>query len=192
MGGVAFTTANDGVKDTLDFTLRLTLCLLVLVLVAAREAPTSSDGSDPAPSLAGQGHRGTPDERDARPAARGPSAPARHDAGVPQPTGKVGTALLTGVASWYPANGDIAAVPWWSFGDDPVWATVSHFRDGQTFSVTVLVQDHCQCLVGTSRERAIDLSDDAFRQLAPLSAGLIRVQIEVAQQGPALPPTDVR
>jgi hypothetical protein len=99
---------------------------------------------------------------------------------------------MTGLATWYAASGDIAAAPWWRWGDDPEWATVSYFHEGQTLSVTVLVQDHCQCFVGTPDERAIDLSDDAFRQLAPLGVGRIRVTIEIPGQGPrvTLPPTD--
>jgi hypothetical protein len=35
--------------------------------------------------------------------------------------------------------------------------------------VTVTVRDFCQCYVGTAQERAIDLSRDAFRRLAPIA-----------------------
>lgn len=95
----------------------------------------------------------------------------------------------TGTASWFPARGFQGAVPWWKAGQRPVWATVSRFADGRTYSVTVLVTGFCQCLQGQPGERVIDLSDDAFRQLAPLSAGLIRVTLEVGTAGPPLPAT---
>jgi rare lipoprotein A (peptidoglycan hydrolase) len=48
-----------------------------------------------------------------------------------------------------------------------------------------LVTDWCRCPNG----RLIDLSDDAFRQLAPLSSGIIGVEITRVVHV-ALPPTD--
>jgi rare lipoprotein A (peptidoglycan hydrolase) len=51
--------------------------------------------------------------------------------------------------------------------------------------VVVSLSDWCLCKNG----RLIDLSDDAFRQLAPLSVGVLRVTITRAVL-PELPPTD--
>lgn len=77
-----------------------------------------------------------------------------------------------GVASWYPADGLVAAVPSWRWGDTPWRARVCRLDDRER-CVTVVVSD---CLCGRS-DRLIDLSDDAFRRLAPLSAGLVRVSL---------------
>jgi rare lipoprotein A (peptidoglycan hydrolase) len=54
--------------------------------------------------------------------------------------------------------------------------------------VTVRLTDSCQCYRGETRERLIDLSDDAFARLAPLSRGVIRVTVEVVDVTP--PETD--
>jgi hypothetical protein len=98
----------------------------------------------------------------------------------------------TGRASWYAASGHQAAVPWWKAGQEPLWAVVSRFADGRTYSVTVLITGWCQCYVGTDRERVVDLSDGAFAQLAPLSVGLIRVTMELTGNGPGLPATSTK
>ena len=86
-----------------------------------------------------------------------------------------------GLASWYPARGMIAAVHSWRLGDTPYRVRVCASR-----CIDVTVSDYCQCYVGEPRERLIDLSDDAFRKLAPLSVGVLRVTVE----GPTLPETD--
>jgi hypothetical protein len=43
--------------------------------------------------------------------------------------------------------------------------------------VTVTLIDWCQCYKGTKNERIIDLYSDAFKRLAPLSLGEIRVKV---------------
>jgi rare lipoprotein A (peptidoglycan hydrolase) len=53
----------------------------------------------------------------------------------------------------------------------------------------VRLTDWCQCYRGERRERIIDLSDDAFARLAPLSTGVVRVTVEVVDV-PRLPATD--
>jgi rare lipoprotein A (peptidoglycan hydrolase) len=78
----------------------------------------------------------------------------------------------TGRASWYAARGNVAAVHSWRRGDEPYRVRVCASR-----CVNVTVADWCQCFIGSSRERLIDLSDDAFRKLAPLSVGLLRVTV---------------
>lgn len=97
----------------------------------------------------------------------------------------------TGLASWFDAKGYQGAVPWWKPGQDAVWATVTRFAAGHTYSTTVLVTGFCQCLQGHPGARAIDLSRLAFSELAPLSMGLIRVTVDVPVQGPRLPATDL-
>ena len=79
-----------------------------------------------------------------------------------------------GTASWYDdGSGLYAAVPSYRFGDPTYPLNVC----AGTRCVQVTVRDHCQCHVGTSRERIIDLSRDAFSRLAPLSRGLVRVTL---------------
>ena len=53
-------------------------------------------------------------------------------------------------------------------------------------SVTVTLSDFCQCF-GT---RLLDLSDDAFARLAPLSRGLVHVTVSSAGPAPTPPMTD--
>ena len=75
------------------------------------------------------------------------------------------------MASWYDDGpGLYAAVNSFRFGDKPYRVTV--WYEGR--HVTVVVRDHCNCYTGTARERAIDLSPEAFAELAPLSRGLIK------------------
>ena len=98
--------------------------------------------------------------------------------------------IASGIASWFDARGDQAAVPWWKPGQDALSAEVCAFDSGTARCVAVLITGFCQCLVGTDRERAIDLSRHAFAQLADPAVGLIVVQIEIPTRGPQLPATD--
>lgn len=92
--------------------------------------------------------------------------------------------IQTGTASWYDDGpGLYAAVNSFRWGDDPYDLTVC-LRDGSK-CVTVTVRDHCQCHVGTPKERLIDLSPAAFRRLGPLSRGLLRVTVQTAIRLPA-------
>ena len=80
----------------------------------------------------------------------------------------------SGRASWYDDGpGLYAAVNSYRWGDPRYSVRVC----AGSRCVTVTVRDFCQCYVGTSRERVIDLSPDAFRRLAPLSAGLVKVTV---------------
>lgn len=83
--------------------------------------------------------------------------------------------LRSGVASWYPASGLIGAVHSWHWGDTPYPVVLTTIDGGRAVSITVLVADYCD---GCTGSRLIDLSDDAFRRLAPLDAGLVRIQAE--------------
>ena len=80
---------------------------------------------------------------------------------------------IAGPATWYPASGNVAAA-----GPSLRRWLGSHWRSTTlrictSTCVIVIASDWCACPHG----RLIDLSDDAFRQLAPLSAGVIRVTI---------------
>jgi hypothetical protein len=75
-----------------------------------------------------------------------------------------------GEASWYsfaPGNGFTAAHPWLPFG---TVVTVTNLANGRT--VQVVINDR-----GPFGGRAIDLSDEAFAQLAPLSQGVCQVRL---------------
>ncbi len=76
--------------------------------------------------------------------------------------------LVAGTVSWYPASGMVAAAHSWQWGDTPYPVRVC----SGPVCITVTVQDYCQ---GCTHGRLLDLSDDAFRHLAPLSQGLVRV-----------------
>jgi hypothetical protein len=110
------------------------------------------------------------------------AAPAA-SVGAPQPTEP--PAIASGLASWYDDGpGLYAAVPSWRFGDRPYQVTVS--AGGR--SVVVTVRDFCGC----PGARIIDLSPEAFAELAPLSRGLVVVTVEEGRPGATPPATDVQ
>jgi hypothetical protein len=111
-------------------------------------------------------------------ALRGASVPATSLA-AGAPTGAIGTVLLGGYATWYKTPGLTAAA-------GPVlrdvlgdwrgqWITV----EGDGASVTVQLTDWCACGERHGLPTLLDLSDAAFSELADLSAGVIRVAIEI-------------
>ena len=74
----------------------------------------------------------------------------------------------TGVATWYERTGMVAAHKTLPFGTE---VTVTNLANGR--QVTVVINDRGPYASG----RIIDLSDDAFAALAPLSRGTINVRI---------------
>lgn len=87
---------------------------------------------------------------------------------------KVTGATVRGSATWYDdhrKSGLYAAVHSWRWGDTPYRVTV---RAGDR-SVVVTVSDFCLCTGGG--DRVIDLSNEAFSRLAPLSAGVVDVTV---------------
>jgi rare lipoprotein A (RlpA)-like double-psi beta-barrel protein len=109
---------------------------------------------------------------------------------LPASRRKVAPALdrdsLQGTASWFPARGRVAAAgPALRVG---AWrgSEMLVCRTSRTAMacVRVVLADWCAC-----PHRLIDLSDDAFRTLAPLSQGLVRVTVSPFRAAP-LPPTD--
>jgi rare lipoprotein A (peptidoglycan hydrolase) len=94
-----------------------------------------------------------------------------------------------GYATWYdaPSKHDAAAGPLLRerLGDwRGRWVTVS--SGGK--NVTVRLTDWCACGSRHGSPTLIDLDDQAFRELAPLSRGVIRVTVEPVER--ALPATD--
>lgn len=85
-------------------------------------------------------------------------------------------ATFRGRASWYGAGGLVAAA-----GPELRRRLGRRWR-GRVVDVCagrcvrVELTDWCYCRVGGS-ERLLDLSDDAFSRLAPLSTGLVRVRV---------------
>ena len=82
---------------------------------------------------------------------------------------------LEGTASWYATPGLTAAAG--PALRTPGWRGSLVRVTAGSRSVVVRLTDWCQCHRGTRRERVIDLSDAAFAELAPLSAGLVRVTV---------------
>lgn len=114
---------------------------------------------------------------------------------APEPTateGGIGTALIGGKATWYDDGPGLygAAGPDLreAMGGDPA------FR-GQAVQVCaescviVVLRDWCACSDRNGVPTIIDLSPDAFRRLAPLSTGVITVEIELTAV--SLPATDM-
>jgi hypothetical protein len=97
---------------------------------------------------------------------------ARHPISRPTASSRTPSATLTGTASWYSARGLVAAAgPALRVGHwRGTWITVS--ANGR--SVRVQLVTSCQCY----GSRLLDLGADAFRRLAPLSQGLVRVSVE--------------
>lgn len=95
---------------------------------------------------------------------------------TPKPTAKpvavVKSAGIAGRATWYGATGMIGAVHSWRWGNTPYPVRVCLL--GTTTCIRVWVSDYCQACTGSL---LIDLSDDAFSRLAPLSRGVIRITL---------------
>lgn len=138
--------------------------LAVLTYVAAAEAPRPVP--EPAPIA--------PEATGIEQGDVAPAAPERTPASRVRSTERP----LRGRASWYAAAGAVAAAGpalrrrlgrhWRG-----TWVGVCAWR-----CIRVSLVDWCLCRVHGS-ERLIDLSDDAFGQLAPLHRGLIQVRIVV-------------
>ena len=97
------------------------------------------------------------------------------------------SSLQSGYATWYDTPGLTAAAgPELRHGD---WrgslVTVTHAGR----SVTVQLTDWCACGDRNGEPTLLDLSASAFRRLAPLSKGVIEVEVTKAEEI-TLPPTD--
>jgi hypothetical protein len=97
-----------------------------------------------------------------------------------------GTPQHSGWATWYDDGpGLYGAVPSWHFGDEPYTVQVTAFEGGQAQSIFVTIRDFCACGDRGEIPTVIDLSPAAFRELAPLSAGVIRVVVDGVPHAPA-------
>ena len=173
-----------------------------VALAAPRSDPDSSQGQTGAPLQAVK----DPSRSDARvwperlaggtpsPSTIGTGAASDGDATDPIPSVALpDTATLSGTATWY-CSASSACTRGYGPSDlvaaiDPTPGiergarlTVSHGGA----SVTVVVVDVCAC----KGERVIDLTSGAFRQLAPLSRGVIAVTLTTEGPPPTLPATE--
>jgi hypothetical protein len=105
---------------------------------------------------------------------------------------EIGSALVGGRATWYNANGNIAAAGpalRGYLGRNWRGALVSVCAPSSGRCVVVKVSDWCLCTGGGGR--LLDLSDDAFSKLAPLSKGVLNVEVtRVVYRHVAPPATD--
>lgn len=156
------------------------IAVLLIVAVASRRGPVSP----PTPS-------GTP----RAPVSGVPSSPAPVlEAGSEGLSGSLTTPMPamhvpTGWATWYDdGSGYYGAVHTWRFGRDPFAVQVC-LADRPGTCTHVVVRDFCACGHRHGEPTVIDLSPAAFRELAPLSRGVIRVTVSGRIDIP-LPPTD--
>ena len=98
---------------------------------------------------------------------------------VPMPALQPAHDARSGVASWFAApDATAAAGPALRAFLGPSWRGQRVRVSAGGRSVVVRLTDWCLCVVGRS-ERLIDLSATAFSRLAPLSVGLMRVEVSV-------------
>jgi len=156
-------------------------------------SPRQGDGGPPRPSAVALARTGQPDSHPgARPAARvrsgfaPPSRTVRMSASATGlmpaaqvPSGAAGT-TLRGWASWFRSPSNVSAAgPRLRAALGPAWRGV-HVR--------VCHADRCTLTVlgDTMRaDRLVDLDDDAFRALAPLSVGVLAVTLTPIPVPPA-------
>jgi rare lipoprotein A (peptidoglycan hydrolase) len=99
-----------------------------------------------------------------------------------------GSSVQSGLATWYATPGLTAAAgPLLRHGD---WRG-SFVRVCAGKCVTVQLTDACWCPDRHGSPVLLDLSASAFRRLAPLSRGIVAVEVEVLTRVPTvLPATD--
>lgn len=155
----------------------LVVAIVIALVVNQAAAPRPESARSPVPARTGAPHE---DSRDL--GLRGRDVEAGKLVGAPSPA--------TGWATWYDDGpGWYAAVPSWRHGDEPYAIQVCR-ADRPATCTHVLVRDFCACGDRRGEPTVVDLSPSAFRELAPLSLGVIRV----IASGPIpvpLPPTDV-
>lgn len=141
------------------------------------EAPVPSQGGTGAP----------PSSSKPKPTEVSGGAPAA------SPTGEVGTALIGGWATWYDVGPGFyaAAGPELRAALGPSWrGQLVEVEGPGRLSVVVEIVDFCACGDRHGQPTLLDLSIDAFEQLAPLEAGIVSVSIEIQATTGTLPPTD--
>ena len=89
---------------------------------------------------------------------------------------------LSGVATWYAATGLIGAAgpdlrAWLGSSWRGSWITVTVRGPTWERAVRIRLSDWCACADRNGVPTLVDLSDDAFRRLSPLGAGVLRVTV---------------
>ncbi len=149
-----------------------------LIVPVSAATPRTVQPVIPAASSRESGAEGPASGNPAGPSGAPPAVRGSLD-GVPTPSPAASQhespATRTGIASWYhdrslPASAFYAAARSWRWGERPYQVRVCRLAT----CIVVTVRDHCGCPDG----RLTDLSPEAFRRLAPLSAGLVRVGVE--------------
>ncbi len=150
-------------------------------------SPERASGLDPSSTASGNLSARTP-----VPGGGGPAQTGAADQPVAAPAAiNLAPPVIGGRATWYAAHGMIgAAGPALRGYIGPRWrgSLVSVCAAATGMCVVVRLSDWCLCTGHGGR--LIDLSDDAFAQLAPLSAGVLGVEITRVVLPSHLPPTD--
>ena len=176
-------------------------CLLALAALLPQQGAIATIGADheaTSARLPGMGGRsGPPLAASPTPlAAAGPSdgrlagspdAPALDGRPTGAEAGALGTSLQSGLATWYDTPGLTAAAgPELRVGD---WRGSRVQVCGKSSCIVVTLTDACWCPDRDGVPVLLDLSASAFRRLAPLSRGVIAVEVTKAGRI-ELPPTD--
>ena len=101
-----------------------------------------------------------------------------------------GSAMQAGLATWYDTPGLTAAAgPLLRVG---AWrGRLVSVTAANGASITVQLTDWCACGDRGGQPTLLDLSATAFKRLAPLSRGIVAVEVEVLTRVPTvLPATD--
>jgi Lytic transglycolase len=188
------------------FALLLAAGAILLLLVASPTSRSADQGNlSPTIPVVEPGRLSSEPDYDVGAAAtrRGISSQLRRPGVIPELalTQAVGTALVAGWATYYDDGpGLYGAVPGYRQGhpyyvcvrlDVQLHADLATCGKKGSHSVVVRVRDFCACGDRSGRPTIIDLSPAAFKRLAPLTQGVVRVTVESpwASKIP-LPPTD--
>jgi rare lipoprotein A (RlpA)-like double-psi beta-barrel protein len=167
---------SNGVRTWLYLAVLFVALVIVVIAQVASQPATPREGPaavSPAPALLG--------------------APPVIAEDIGAPRVAIDTALLGGVASWYDDGpglyGAAGPVLREALGGDPAFRG-EHVRVCADACVTVVLSDWCACGERAGKATLVDLSPAAFRRLAPLSAGVVRITIETGAAPQRLPNTD--
>lgn len=177
------------------------------VLAAPRSAPEPTALLDVSQGASAPGSIGAPlpeaGDRLRPPASPSPPAVANvaTSEGLQGPTTPMPAPRFRGLATWCAPTPDhcrgwdrqyVGAVPSFRFGDEP-YAVQVCLADQPATCTHVVVTSYCACGDRRGQPTVVDLSVPAFRELAPLSRGVIAVIVSgpiAVPIGPTLPPTD--